>query len=85
MKVPKLQLRKLNVTENALLIDDKRFVQSLLKAFNDIDVNGTNVDEEADRDNRSERLETNSMGSVTRRNCTKRGTKRGTNRSTNRN
>ena len=45
MKVPKLQLRKLNDTENALLIDDKRFMQSLLKAFNGIDENDTNVGE----------------------------------------
>ena len=67
MKVPKLQLRKLNDTENALLIDDKRFVQSLLKAFNDIDENDTNVGEKAGKDNGSARLETNSMASFTRR------------------
>ena len=56
MKVPKLQLRKLNDTENALLIDDKRFMQSLLKAFNGIDENDTNVGEKAGKDNSSARL-----------------------------
>ena len=76
MKVPKLQLRKLNDTENALLIDDKRFMQSLLKAFNGIDENDTNVGEKAGKDNSSARLETSSMASATRRERTNRSINR---------